>query len=80
MYYNMASSPQQRDYQTQEFINAAADTIDEFSLAMQAEIQALRKENEELRARVEALEALIQSRTKPGTAIVDIKLSEESLD
>ena len=57
MYYNLASTTQQKDFQAKQFINATADIIDELSFTMQAEIQALRKENEELRAEFEALKA-----------------------
>ena len=80
MYYNLARTPQQKDFQTREFINATADIIDELSFTTEAELHALRKENEEQRIRIERLEEQLQTRTKPNMITADIRLSEESLD
>lgn len=80
MYYNLARTQQQKDFQTREFINATADIIDELSFTTEAELHALRKENEEQRIRIERLEEQLQTRTKPNMITADIKLSEESLD
>ena len=86
MYYNLASTAQQKDFQAKQFINATADTIDELSFTMQAEIQALRKENEELRARVERLEAIVATNPPTNTSpksepiFADIEISKDSLN
>ena len=79
MYYNLASTTQQKDFQAKQFINATADTIDELSFTMQAEIQALRKENEELSTRLDRAEAMIELLAKPDTFTADIELSKPSL-
>ena len=78
-YYSISRSPQQKDYQTREFINATADTIDALSFATQAEIQALRKENEELRAEFEALKAQVEAQTKQDPFLVDFTVSKPSV-
>ena len=79
MYYNLASTTQQKDFQAKQFINATADTIDELSFTMQAEIQALRKENEELRAEFESLKAQVEAQTKQDPFLVDFTVSKPSV-
>ena len=84
-HYNDASTANQKAFLQGECLRAAADAIDNFALAVDAQFSILRKENEELRARVERLEAMMAARpqtdTKPNPAsiIADIEISKESL-
>jgi len=84
-HYNAASTTEQKAFLQGECFRAAADAIDEFALAADTQFSILRKENEELRARVERLEAMIAARpqtdTKPNPApiIADIEISKDSL-
>ena len=84
-HYHAASTANQKAFLQGEYLRAAADAIDDFALAADAQFSILRKENEELRARVERLEAMIAARpqtdTKPNPApiIADIEISKESL-
>lgn len=84
-HYNAASNANQKAFLQGECLRAAADAIDEFALAADAQFSILRKENEELRTRVERLEAMMATRpqtdTKPNPApiIADIEISKESL-
>ena len=84
-HYHTASTANQKAFLQGECLRAAADAIDDFALAADAQLSILRKENEELRARVERLEAMMavrpQTDTKPNPApiIADIEISKESL-
>ena len=84
-HYNAASTANQKAFLQGECLRAAADAIDEFALAADAQFSILRKENEELRARVERLEAMIAARPQtdikpnPAPIIADIEISKESL-
>ena len=84
-HYNAASTANQKAFLQGECLRAAADAIDEFALAADTQFSILRKENEELRARVERLEAMIAARPQtdikpnPAPIIADIEISKESL-
>ena len=78
-YYCAAYTEEQRAYQLKEFVRTAADTIDVLALAFDNELQVLRKENEELRARVDRLEANTAAKANPAPIIADVEISKGSL-
>lgn len=84
-HYHAASTANQKAFLQGECLRAAADAIDDFALVVDAQFSSLRKENEDLRARIERLEAMLAARpqtdTKPNPApiVADVEISKESL-
>lgn len=76
-HYNAASTANQKAFLQGECLRAAADAIDNFALAVDAQFSILRKENEELRARVERLEAMMAARPQTDTKPNNVPLLDE---
>ena len=85
-HYNGASTADQKAFLQGECLRAAADAMDDFALAADTQFSVLRKENEELRARVERLEAIVAANPPTNTSpkseplFADIEISKDSLN
>ena len=85
-HYNGASTADQKAFLQGECLRTAADAMDDFAFAADTQFSVLRKENEELRARVERLEAIVAANPPTNTSpkseplFADIEISKDSLN